>query len=429
MATFSPPTAQAESAPPHARSVSVKTITADSDRSRKNYLLTIAITACVIVLGLVFLAVKQRHSAVDHGPQAASDDLINDRPATSRQNDDLADQDPPAADRSTPNDRPATGRQDDDLADQDPPAAADTADLSTPNERPATGRQNDDLADQDSGKTPHMVEDGGGEDGGKIALAAPPDRQAQMGTPSRARRDDSPPDEPIMVLDEDWIPGGHLRPAGDDITVQPADVGPLSLPEGGIDPPQPPPVEPPEMQPPALTEAEVKALVAALDEVKSFLADRRLDDARESMKRAEAMVAKGGEDEYSERVDRMALLCEYVHEFWDAVRQGMPGVEGKDLMIGKTLIHVTEANAQGILLKSRGKRYKYSFFKMPAQMVVVIAEQWLADIPDSQIFVGAFMAVDPKYGLAEARQQWQLAQQGGAPVDELMPILDELGEE
>ncbi|NIP86357.1 MAG: hypothetical protein GTO03_12635, partial [Planctomycetales bacterium] len=72
----------------------MKTITADSDRSRKNYLLTIAITACVIVLGLVFLAVKQRHSAVDHGPQAASDDLINDRPATSRQNDDLADQDP-----------------------------------------------------------------------------------------------------------------------------------------------------------------------------------------------------------------------------------------------------------------------------------------------------------------------------------------------
>ncbi|NIP86565.1 MAG: hypothetical protein GTO03_13755 [Planctomycetales bacterium] len=177
---------------------------------------------------------------------------------------------------------------------------------------------------------------------------------------------------------------------------------------------------------PQLSESQLTELAAALSEVPRLLGQRKLAEAKQSLQRAQALERQGAEGPHSARVRRMELLCDYVEQFWDAVRQGMPGVEGEDLHFGEMVIHVSVANERGIRYRDRGRNVTWRFYEMPAQLARAIAEKWLDDRPTSQIFLGAFMAVDPKYGVEKARQRWQRARQGGAPVDELMPILDEL---
>jgi len=177
---------------------------------------------------------------------------------------------------------------------------------------------------------------------------------------------------------------------------------------------------------PTLTGAQPRELAAALDQVKGSLASRDLAAAQRSMDRAKAIAAVGAPGEHSGRVYRMSLLCDYVGEFWDAVRSGMPAIDGKDFNVGDVMIHVNEANEQGIRYRRTGRSYEHTFFEMPAGLVRAIGEHWLDDTHESRIFVGAFMAVDPAYGVEKAREQWTAALRGGVPVAELIPILDEL---
>ena len=248
---------------------------------------------------------------------------------------------------------------------------------------------------------------------------------------------------PGLVVDpdpeEDWTPGGAHVPTDGKMRPEEGDTDPQKTSDSPdpqpmmveptepepAEPTEPEPPEPTEPEPPELTEAQRTELFAALDEVKRSLATRDLAAASRSRDRAEALALEAP-GPHADKVHRMSLLCDYVHEFWDAVRAGMPGVEGKDLKVKNVLIHVVEANEQGILYRYSGKNYRKAFYEMHAELVLLIGEQWLEDTPTSRIFVGAFMAVEPKFGPKKAREEWEAALQGGAEVEELIPILNEL---
>ncbi len=200
-------------------------------------------------------------------------------------------------------------------------------------------------------------------------------------------------------------------------------------PQGNVEqqPAEPATPAPPTRRAPAeLTESQRIQLDQALDQVKRSLASRDLAGAQGSMDQAKAITAGAARGPHADRVHRMSLLCDYVHEFWDAVKEGMAGIDGQELVIGDLVIHVIEANEGGIRYRDRGINQHYTLYEMPPGLARLIGERWLEKTPTSRIFVGAFMAVEPAYGLEKAREQWQQAREGGADVDELMPILDEL---
>jgi hypothetical protein len=184
--------------------------------------------------------------------------------------------------------------------------------------------------------------------------------------------------------------------------------------------------EPPTTEKPPLSTTQLAELNTALREAKMRLSRRDLPGASREIGRAEAIVDSSADGPHARRTERMRLLYEYVGEFWGAVDDGLADLAGQDLQVGNDVIHIQEVTRDHIRYRRSGQNLQMSRRDMPAGFARLIAERWLDNTPNSKIFVGAFMAVEPGYGLDHAREQWSAALARGAPVAELMPILDEL---
>jgi hypothetical protein len=208
----------------------------------------------------------------------------------------------------------------------------------------------------------------------------------------------------------------------------PSPIPPDTSPDPKPDPmPAPAPMPDPE---PALSAMQLKDFEWTLKEVKSHLAERDVYTAKALIGKAKEIAKKGKPGAHTEKLERLELLAHYVDEFWGAVLEGLPDLEGKDLEVGSAVVHIQAVSQNTIAYRAGGRNFKKQRFEWPAGLVRAIAENWLDKKPKSKIFVGAFMAVDKSYGPEKAREQWEQALAGDAEtveaVQKVMPVLNEL---
>ncbi len=179
-----------------------------------------------------------------------------------------------------------------------------------------------------------------------------------------------------------------------------------------------------------LSPEDLALLKKSMADAKSMLAQRDVRTARILIDRAKRLAKSGEVGALKGQVERLDLLCNYVAEFWRAVDEGLKELPGQDLEIGNLVIHIQGADRETLSYRMAGQNYRKSRYEWPPGLVRFIAERWLNKEPKSKIFVGAFMAVEPKYGIDKAREQWQEALAGDvqtvAAVNSIMPVLDEL---
>ena len=100
-------------------------------------------------------------------------------------------------------------------------------------------------------------------------------------------------------------------------------------------------------------------------------------------------------DEYLDEVARLALLHDYLTQFWESVAESMGTVRGLDeLVVGKTRVVVVESSAQRIVLRILGQNRRYTLADMPPKLAVTLAGRVLSKDARNQVFFAAFHLAD-----------------------------------
>lgn len=161
---------------------------------------------------------------------------------------------------------------------------------------------------------------------------------------------------------------------------------------------------------------------ATARQVWQAMAARDLVKARETLNGLASQVRRPPERTCVTALD--ALLM-HLEEFWRGVTQATASLRStEELPIGETMVIVVEADRERIVVRAAGRNRTYAVREMPTALVRAVVEQRFQKGPDTQILLGAFLAVDPKGDPAEARRLWQAAKNSGADVGLLMEALD-----
>jgi hypothetical protein len=167
--------------------------------------------------------------------------------------------------------------------------------------------------------------------------------------------------------------------------------------------------------------AQAAKFRASLAAARKALGERAMEDA-------EARIAEAGELAVSQEqrwlVSGFEALATHVNSFWEAVREGMKGLEeAGELTVGSTLVSVVEANEDRLVIRVNGQNRRYSPDNLPAGVAAAIAKKWFDDRPENKVILGAFYFVDPRTDLADARRLWEEAAGGGVDVKDLLALL------
>lgn len=177
------------------------------------------------------------------------------------------------------------------------------------------------------------------------------------------------------------------------------------------------------LEPRTLDAAAVAELETALVPIWAALQERRLEDARRMLARAQSIAA--GSD-VAARVARYEVLVDYVGQFWEAVDEGMEELAGNELQLERGPVFVVELNDTHLVVRVRGVNRRFPRDQLPPQLVLAIADRWLdAQASSSPVFRGAFLAVTPRFTRSQVLDAWREAQSRGAPLGDLPAILDE----
>ena len=170
--------------------------------------------------------------------------------------------------------------------------------------------------------------------------------------------------------------------------------------------------------------AKQAALKQALADARIALSERDLAGAQQHLNTAGAN-AQTPEEEAA--VERLRTLRGHLEQFWEGIRKSVAELEsGEELIIGDTRVAVVEASRERLIVKA-GVNRVFQIDEIPASLVRVLADRWFAKEPSSKVFLGAFLAVDPKGDRQRARRLWQEAGQAGLDVRGLLQELDEFG--
>jgi hypothetical protein len=209
---------------------------------------------------------------------------------------------------------------------------------------------------------------------------------------------------------------------------QPQPAPSVDEPEMPEDSPTPPAKTPepsaPNTDPPAAQSPEA---AAAFEEaavgVRAELAARNLPQAKQHLAKAMSLAAS---EEQSSMAARLEMLFNYVEGFWQAVVKAMAGLQATDVIpIGNTEVAVVEVDEQSITLRAAGRNIPYTLANMPHELALLLAERWFDRAqPANKLYLGAFLAVEPKADKRQARRLWEEAAAGGADSSELLPLLD-----
>jgi hypothetical protein len=168
--------------------------------------------------------------------------------------------------------------------------------------------------------------------------------------------------------------------------------------------------------------AQVARFKAELRNARKALGERQFQQAKERIESAEQLAAS---EEQTQLVASFKALATHVEGFWEAVREGLKGLEkAGELQIGNTFVSVVEVGPSHLLIREAGENRRYSVNQLPARLAVAIAQYWFDDRPDNQLHLAAFHFVGPPIDVAEAKRLWEKAGRAGVDVDRLLKLLE-----
>jgi hypothetical protein len=185
------------------------------------------------------------------------------------------------------------------------------------------------------------------------------------------------------------------QPTTDNSTVKPVD----------------PPVDP----------EQTARFMAELAAARKSLGKRNMQAAKEHIDAAEKLAVT---IEQKELFEGLRSLPKYVNGFWEAVREGLNGLEeAGELKVGNTYVSIVEVRAERLTILANKKHHRYPLDELPAGLAVAIARRWFDEKPENKIYVGAFYFVDPRTDRAEAKRLWEEASSAGVDAKRLLALL------
>jgi hypothetical protein len=175
------------------------------------------------------------------------------------------------------------------------------------------------------------------------------------------------------------------------------------------------PVDPP-------VDPEQKArFLAELVAARKLLGERNMPAAKEHIAAAEKLAVTS---EQKELFEGMRSLPKYVDGFWEAVREGLKGLEeAGELKVGNTYVSIVEVRPDRLTILANKKHFRYPLDELPAGLAVAIARRWFDEKPENKVYVGAFYFVDHRTDRAEARRLWEEATSAGVDARLLLALL------
>lgn len=171
------------------------------------------------------------------------------------------------------------------------------------------------------------------------------------------------------------------------------------------------------------TPEEKAAVARSLAAARSALAERNRAKVEEQLNLA---MLEASSSEGLKTIDRMRTLEESVKEFWHAVAESCKGLKSVDELEidGKRMV-VIDADTEHLSVRADGQVRDYKLEKLPTNMALYLAEQWLQpNDPSSKVVLGAFLAVDPKGDRQQARVLWEEAAGQGSEVAKILLAQD-----
>jgi hypothetical protein len=242
--------------------------------------------------------------------------------------------------------------------------------------------------------------------------------------PALAERTTDDPEEPFVpppetVPDnstiESMAPEPNAQVTTDDVPPRAADNAIAHNSKPAITNTVPKPDDPP--ADPAQKARFTEELAAA----RKALGERNSQAAKEHIDAAVKLAASGEQQELAAAIQ---ALPKYVDGFWEAVREGLKGLEeAGELKVGNTFVSIVEVGKGRLTIRANGQNRRYPLDELPAGLAVAIANRWFDDRPDNKVYVGAFYFVDPRTDVAEAKRLWEEAASAGVDVKRLIALL------
>ncbi len=86
-------------------------------------------------------------------------------------------------------------------------------------------------------------------------------------------------------------------------------------------------------------------------------------------------------------VDAMAHVQEHVAGFWQAVAEGVKGVDQTgELQVGSTFVSIVETGPDHILIRAAGENRRYTMKQLPSGLAMALANRWFDSKPDNDVF-------------------------------------------
>jgi hypothetical protein len=175
--------------------------------------------------------------------------------------------------------------------------------------------------------------------------------------------------------------------------------------------PEDPPVDP----------AQESRLKEVLMAARKALGERNTQAAKDHIDSAIKLAAS---EKQQELVAGLQELPKYVDGFWEAVREGLKGLEDAgELKVGNTFVSIVEVGEGRLTIRANGQNRRYPLDELPAGLAVAIANRWFDDRPENKVCLGAFYFVDPRTDIAEAKRLWEEAAGAGVDVKRLLALL------
>jgi hypothetical protein len=204
------------------------------------------------------------------------------------------------------------------------------------------------------------------------------------------------------------------QPASDNNARKPGESS-NSEPEPASDRTESKPADPP------VDPAQAARFKAELAAARKALGERNTQAAKERIAAAERLATS---KEQKELVAAFQTLPKYVDGFWEAMREGLKGLEeAGELTVGSTIVSVVEVSTQRLTIRANGQNRRYALDELPAGIAVAIAKKWFDDRPDNKVYLGAFYFVDPRTDVAVAKRLWEEAASAGVDVKNLLALL------
>jgi hypothetical protein len=172
-----------------------------------------------------------------------------------------------------------------------------------------------------------------------------------------------------------------------------------------------------------LSSEQMAQLRALLRDAYQALRDQKFDEADVRIRTATSLTEGTSA---APSVARMSTLADYVRQFWLGVESGIRRVEGTELTLGEKQVFIVEATPQALVIRAEGRNRTIPRDQLPPEIVLAIADRWFdPQAVSTQVFRGAYMAVDSRFAPGEVRRIWQDAIEDGADLDGMMPLLDD----